>query len=425
MKRLTLLIVLLVLLLAEGSLTFAQTNNPLSDIKQPCVADGALGRPTLRRRKLAPETPPTDGGTVGQRLLVQQKCEQEDSSADSFNQKPMHFEFDGLQAFTEADMIKAFHERGIGLPKTQMSSSEVLAKAVAIVKERLEERGYFHATVNAREDEQGAIIFLIDEGLRSRLAEVRFEGNRSFSSEELESKTEEYLAEYSQPLAGYDSDIFEFCTRRLLNFIRSRGFLLAAFGQVTKQIDGHGLVLTIPVDEGKLYRLGVIKIEGAQAVAPQKIRAMLTSAQGDIVNGEEIGKWLFENLKRIYGEMGYIEYTAEPEPEFKPAASNPNEGIVDFKVTIDEGRQFRIRRIEVDGANLQEGELLRLLRIRAGEVFNQRLFEESIDELNNLALFEFVDKDRDVDFSTDEEQGLINLVIKLRVAGQTSLNPVD
>ncbi len=418
MKHLTVLIVLLVLLRAEGSPAFAQSNDALSDRNQPCVTDLPPGRPTLTRRQPTPNAPPADSGTVNQKLLVQEKCKQDDA-ADGFSIK-----FDGLHAFPEAVMIRAFHDRGIGVPKTQMPSSQVLAKDISLVKALLEERGYFHATVNAREDAQGAITFLIDEGLRSSLAEVRFEGNRIFSSQELASKIEQYLAEYSQALTGYDSDIFEFCTLRLLNFIRSRGFLQATFGQVTKQIDGRGLVLTIPVDEGKLYRLGVIKIEGARAVTPEKIRAMLSTRRGEIVDGEEIGKWLFESLKRLYGEMGYIEYTAESEPDFKPAINRANEGIVDFKVTIDEGRQFRIRRIEVDGANLQEGDLLRLLRIRAGEVFNQRLFEESIEELNSLALFEFVDKDRDIDFSADEEQG-INLVIKLRALRQPSLNPIN
>lgn len=414
MNRLSFFIVVLVLLSTEGSSLLAQTNHPVSTGEQPCIGDMGLGRPTLKRRQPAPETPPPDGRSVDQKLLEKEKCKPQDAAAAPLNnQNPIRIEFEGLHAFSEVDVVKAFRERRIGLPQTQMPGTEVLAKAVAVMKELLESRGYFHAIVDTREDRAArTITFLVYEGPRLPLAEVRFEGNRIFSSQELAAKMGEDLAGYPKMQGSYDSDIFDFCIRRLSNFIRSRGYLQATFGQPTKEFNERGLVLTIPVEEGVLYRLGEIKIEGAETLAPEQVRAMLSLRQGDIASGEVIGKWLFEDVKKTYGEMGYIEFTAEPEPEFK-AAIGANGGTVDFKVTIDEGRQFRVHAIKFQGTSLPEKELLSLLRIRAGGVFNQRLFEESIDELNKLGRFELIDKDRDTDFSTDEEQGLIDIVIKL------------
>lgn len=414
MNRLSFFIVVLVLLTAEVSSAFAQTNYPVSIGEQPCIADVAPGRPTLKRRQPALDTPPTDRGSVNQQL-EKENCKQKESAADSLNnQKPTCIEFEGLHAFSEVDMVKAFRERGIGLPKTPMPSSEVLAKAVALIKELLKARGHFHATVDTRNDEEaGTLVFLVDEGQRLPLAEVRFEGNRIFASQELASKMGEYLADYPKMQEGYDSNVFDFCIRRLASFLRSRGYLQATFGQPIKEIDGRGLVLIISVDEGVLYRLGEIKIEGAEAVAPEKVRAMLSLRQGDIAKGEDIGKWLFEDLKRVYGEMGHIEFTAEPVPEFKAATNGANEGVVDFKVTIEEGRQFRVHAITLQGSNLPDEELLGLLRIRAGDVFNQRLFEESIDQLNKSRRFQLIDKDRDTDFRTDDEGALIDIVIKV------------
>src|SRR6266545_2835486 len=404
MKRLSFFIVVLVLLTPESSSVLAQT-------EQPRIGDVAPGRPTLKRHQPASDTPQSDGVD----RLEKGKCKQEDPTADSLNnQKPIRIEFEGLHALSEKDVISAFGERRLGLPTTQMPSSEVLAKAVALIKELLEARGQFHATVETREDEEtGTINFLVYEGQRLPLAEVRFEGTRSFSSQELAAKMGEYLNDYPEMQVGYNSDLFDFCIRRLSNFIRSRGYLQATFGQPTKEIDGRGLVLLVPVNEGVLYRLGEIKIDGAEAVAPEKVREMRSLQPGDIANGEEIGKWLFEDLKRTYGEIGHIEYTAEVEPEFKEAANGANKGIVDFKVTIDEGRQFRVSAIRFEGSILPDKELLSLLPIRAGDVFNQRLFEESIERLNKSGHFELIDKDRDTNFTTDEEQSLINIVIKL------------
>jgi len=415
MKRLSFFIVVLVLMRAEVSSAQAQINSPVFIGEERCVADVAPGRPTLKRRQPAPDKPSVEGGSLNQKRLEGKGCRAEDSAANSLTHKPIRIEFQGLHALKEVDLVTEFRERLIGLPRTQVSGSEVLAKAVALLKELLEVRGYFHAIVDTREDEvAGTLVFLVYEGERVPLAELRFEGNRSFSSQELSSKMEECLASYPKAQGGYDFNTSEFCTRELINFIRSRGYLQARFGQPTKEFDRRGLILIIPVEEGVLYRLGEIKIEGAEAIAPEKVRAMLSLRQGDLVDGEEIGKWLFEDLKRVYGELGHVQFTAEADPEFKAATNGANEGVVDFKVTIEEGRRFRVHSINFQGSSIPGEELLGLLRIRAGDVFNQRLFEESIDELNKLGRFELIDKDRDADFSTDEELGLINIVIKLK-----------
>jgi outer membrane protein insertion porin family len=411
MKRLSFFIVVLLLLTASASVTLAQTSDATSRGEIPCIEDSLPGRPTLKRRQPAPQTPATDEGSVDQKPLQKEKCEQKDPSADPLSNQPIRIEFDGLRAIPEADMVKAFRERRIGLPTNQMPDSQVLAQANALIKEWLESRGYFNATVAVRESEdERSIRFTVYEGQRFQLAEVRFEGNQNFSSVELALTIGECQADFEEARNGFNSDIFDFCSRRLLNFIRSRGHLRATFRPPTKVIDSRGLVLTLPVDEGPLYRLGDIKIEGSKAVAAEQIRAILNLQRGEIANGEKIGKWLFEDLKKTYGEMGYIQYTAEPEPEFR-AADDRNEGIVDFRVTIDEGRQFRIQDIKFYGESLPEKELLSVLRIRADDVFNQRLFEESIKELNELGWFKWIDKDRDVNFATDEEQGIINIVI--------------
>ena len=59
-----------------------------------------------------------------------------------------------------------------------------------------------------------------------------------------------------------------------------------------------------------------------------------------------------------------------------------------------------------------------MLLIHEGDVYNASLYEKSINNLNNSGLFEFVDKDKDADFSTDEEEGLVDITIKLKGKGQ-------
>jgi outer membrane protein assembly factor BamA len=140
---------------------------------------------------------------------------------------------------------------------------------------------------------------------------------------------------------------------------------------------------------------------------------MLGLPEGGIANGELIGKALYQDLKKYYGNQGFVEYTAEVSPTFKGNPQKGNEGIVDLRVTIDEGKQFKIHSIKFSGNNLPQKVLFELLLIREGEVYNQELYEKSIEKLNDSGLFDPIDKDRDVDFVTDEAKGLVDLLIKV------------
>ena len=90
------------------------------------------------------------------------------------------------------------------------------------------------------------------------------------------------------------------------------------------------------------------------------------------------------------------------------------EGVVDFTVNIEEGQQFKIRSIRFLASNLSNRDLRELLLIREGDVYNRQLIDQSISRLNEFGLFEKIDKDKDIEFRTDEEVSLIDIVIKLK-----------
>ncbi len=325
--------------------------------------------------------------------------------------------FEGLRVFDESDLLEALGRERI-MTQGSPLNPEQIEQAETTIKKMMASQGYLHGTVVARNDQSDpnlrAITFVVSEGEPVGIAEIRFTDNKIFASSELSARITKCLAA-GQPgeINMYHSEVLDICLRRLEDFARSKGYLRARFHDPISEETKDGLIITVHADEGLLYRLGEIKIEGARVVPPDRVRALLGLRRGDAANSEMLGKWLFEDLKKVYGEMGYIQFTAEPEPEFKVAPNGADDGTVDLKVTIDEGRQFRVRAIKFQGANVSPKELLGLLRIRAGDIFNQRLFEESIDELNKMERFELIDKDRDADFTTDEEQGLINIVIKL------------
>jgi len=211
----------------------------------------------------------------------------------------------------------------------------------------------------------------------------------------------------------YDADVFDYCLRQLDYFAYRQGYLQARFHD-PKVVDTEaGVVISLRVDEGVLYRLGEIKIEGSRFISPDQIRGMLSLKKGDAADGSRISEWVYEALKKVYGESGYIQYTAEITPQYK-LTPDKSEGIADFEINIDEGLRFRLLRISFKSeAELSQNELRNLLLIHEGDTYNQALFEDSIKKLNETGLFEPIDSGKDADFRTNEEAGLLEVVIKL------------
>ncbi len=200
-----------------------------SPVEVPSAEETAPGRPTLKQRQPAKRNP-SSPSVSGPQPPEKEECGNPDISPNVANEPKVRFE--GLHAFTSAEVLKLFRERRVWLPKDHLSASEVLAGALTVLKESLEGRGYLQASVEALHYEEAkTIVLLVSEGPRSFIGEIRFKGNRIFSSQELAARMGEFLHGYEESRNGYDAGIFDVSLRRLTDFVRSRGSLQAQLGE--------------------------------------------------------------------------------------------------------------------------------------------------------------------------------------------------
>ena len=357
--------------------------------------------------------------------------------------------FEGLSSVPESDVLKAFRERRVGISKESVYDPVKARNAMRVIKELLAAAGHPNATVEERSEEVSAtsraITFVIDEGDRVRVVEIQFEGNTAFSDGDLRGAMK-YVKEAGLITRFKGSDILdseklEYDLRLVDNYMRSKGYLQARHGDYRVESLGRkrtgfpvlplpflssvdeGLRVTVPIIEGKVYRLGELKVEGNSIFSEQAVRAVIGLNKGDVANGERISKGLFENLKKFYGNQGFIEYTAEPVPTFKDNPQNPNEGIVDFVVTIEEGKQFNLRRLEFIGNTFTRDNVLRReVLINEGDIYNEGYWEYSVIKLNQLGYFNPIDKDKDVDRRTNDEEATVDLTLKVSERGRQQIS---
>jgi len=173
----------------------------------------------------------------------------------------------------------------------------------------------------------------------------------------------------------------------------------------------------MPVEEGARYRLAGITFTGNKAAPNTRaLRSTFAIKDGDWFNATMIQKGL-ENLKKAYGQLGYINFGAIPKPVY-----DDQKHTVTLDIDIDEGKPFYVSRIEFQGNTITRDKVIRReLMLDEGSIYNSQLWEYSLLRLNQLEYFEPLKVDQDSEAHQDEEAGTVDLLLKVKEKGKNSI----
>ena len=103
-------------------------------------------------------------------------------------------QFEGAKALQESDILKEFREKRVGISKEAYFNPVNVQKATRVLREMLAAKGYPNAKIDVKDEEVSAtstaITFIIEQGHKSRIVEIEFEGNEVFSDKELRNALE-------------------------------------------------------------------------------------------------------------------------------------------------------------------------------------------------------------------------------------------
>jgi len=181
---------------------------------------------------------------------------------------------------------------------------------------------------------------------------------------------------------------------------------------------GKNANIAISIEEGRLYHLNTISFVGVKLFrTPEELFPQIfRMKQGDPFSTEKLQKG-FEELRKLYGRFGYINFLVEPEPEPIPGSDKIN-----LTLRFDEGNQFFVRRIDFSGNTTTRDKVIRReLLIDEGDPFNTDLWRLSILRLNQLGYFETLKEDTSVDMKTDNNNHTVDLTLKVRERGKNTI----
>ena len=176
--------------------------------------------------------------------------------------------------------------------------------------------------------------------------------------------------------------------------------------------------LLLTVEEGKQYRLNKINFVGVKLFkTPDALmRPLFQMQEGDIFSTAKLRKGM-ENLRKLYGEFGYIDFVPEPVPEPLPGTNK-----IDLTFNVDEGKQFFVRRIDFSGNTTTRDKVIRReLLVDEGDIFNTRLWEISILRLNQLGYFEQLKENESATINRDTKTNTVDITLKVKERGKNSI----
>jgi outer membrane protein insertion porin family len=356
--------------------------------------------------------------------------------------------YDGMKSITVSEILDRFKERKVGLSVESQYDPNKVQRAKVVLQEYESERGRQFATVDPEIHQVPPssleIVFKVNEGPKVKVGQITFDGNDHMSNQNL-LRAMKNLHPYGIPYSiwfeslfakTYDASKLEEDRERIQQFYQDKGYFTAhttdakvdvvttitggnfRIPLIHQQSVGKAANIHISVEEGRLYHLNNITFTGVKLFrTPDSLmKPVFQMSQGDVFSTAKLRKGITD-LQKLYGQFGYID--AVVEPSFEPV---PNTDKIDLTLSLDEGKQFFVRRIDFSGnATTRDKVIRRQLLIDEGDVFNTHLWELSILRLNQLGYFEPLKEEEAADIKRDTKTDTVDITLKVKERGKNSV----
>jgi outer membrane protein assembly complex protein YaeT len=214
-----------------------------------------------------------------------------------------------------------------------------------VISEMYQKKGYAFVEVQVDSDEvsKGRATYNITEGPRVRITSVRFVGNDSISKRQLKKVVKTKKRKWLIFRNYYQDDVVTTDEIELINAYQRKGFLntlVTARRDFTA--DYRQVNITFAIDEGRLYTLDSINIEGNTFFDEQKLREGFKSEVGQTYidpRADSDAKLILS----MYRKEGFVDAQVRKERIFL------SEDKVRLDLVITEGPRVRIGKINISG----------------------------------------------------------------------------
>ncbi len=287
-----------------------------------------------------------------------------------------------------------------------------IQRNIRIIEALYREKNYHNVKVSYAihplEHNQANLEFIIEEGEKVQIKEIRFDGNHAYSSEalmDMMNTSEKGFFSWLTSSGELDHDKLAQDVMTLMAYYHNNGYADARIGEPEIEFKDEWIYILIKIDEGDQYRMGAVDVAGDFIADRETLMADLESAKEAYYNRDKIRQDVV-TLTDIYADKGYARADVVPEIRKDPEAA-----AIDIVFHIEQNQPVYFERINITGNSKTHDKVIRReLDVYEHELFRSNRLKRSIQNLHRLDFFE------DVNVKTHRGRADDQMILQLDVA---------
>ncbi len=295
---------------------------------------------------------------------------------------------------------------------------------IARIKEIYQRVGRSSVDVKSRivqlENGKIDVVFTVDEGKKTGVKSIEFNGNTAFSSGRLRDEmqtTESNWLSWIKTTDVYDADRIAADTELVRRLYLKHGYADMRVTDTKVDYDeaAAGYHVIVSIDEGKQYKVGSVDIESKIAeITPDMLKGRVLLGAGDVYNADLVEKTILGITTEV-SARGYAFSQVRPKGDRDAANST-----IKLSFVVDEGPRVYIERINVRGnTRTRDAVIRREFDIGEGDAYNKVLIDRTERRLNNLGFFKTVRISNEPGSTPDRV--IVNVDVEDKSTGQFSI----
>lgn len=257
-----------------------------------------------------------------------------------------------------------------------------------------QQRGFYDAHIRYNvvpaTNNQVDLVFEVDEGERYRIASIKFNGLNEVDPDDLkevmETRERVWWKSWITGTGRLNDELLKIDTQRVKQYLFDNGYVQATVSSPTiSKLGDERLEIAFDVDEGKLFTVGSISVEGDLINGSTEETLEGTGlAVGEVFKGITAREDVFL-ISDKFEDAGHAFVNVEPKTSLN------NDGTIDLKYVVDKGGLVNVRRVNITGNDKTYDNVIRReVLLREGELFSGRNFKRSEVVLKRSGYFQEV-----------------------------------
>ncbi len=281
--------------------------------------------------------------------------------------------FQGNKKIKDAELSNSVQLK----PRSPFSTATMESDAEAI-RQAYARIGREDATVTTQVIDLGEnrvnVVYEINEGDRTKIAAINFNGNSAFSDRRLAgviSTKRSNVLSFVFRDDIYDEDRLKADEEALRRFYFNRGYadfqVVSATGAMNEATNEYTINITI--EEGERYNFGEISVDCTIAeIDSASLQSVVETHQGDVYSAKEVEDTIIALTETVAGR-GYAFAQVTPRGD-----RNFENRTISVVYTIDQGTRAYVERLEIRGNDRTRDYVIRReFDVAEGDAFNQVL----------------------------------------------------